>query len=100
MKKIIFYCYFLSAFIHLNAQNPINLIISENDSMRIEIQLLKAINSEFNDYAPVITADGEQLFFTSRRPYTDKEQSKNKEGKENIYYSLYDSDTKKWRKRC
>ncbi len=97
MKNLLFCC-ILFATTLLKAQNSASLIISENDSIRTEIQLLKGVNSEFNDYAPVITADGEQLFFTSRRPYTDKEQAKNKEGKENIYYSLYDSETKKWRK--
>lgn len=98
MNKIFICCAILFGTLMLSAQTSSGLIISENDSMRIEIQPLKAVNSEFNDYAPVITADGEQLFFTSRRPYTDKEQSKNKEGKENIYSSVYDSDTKKWRK--
>ena len=74
------------------------LVIDQNDSMRIEVKYIAEINSEFDDYAPVITADGEQLFFTSRRPYTDKEISKNKQGKENIYSAEYDSDSKKWSK--
>jgi outer membrane protein OmpA-like peptidoglycan-associated protein len=70
---------------------------AENDSVKVEIfKLDNAINSDFDDFAPVITADGSQMFFTSTRPFTEKEKKKNQEGKERIYVSTYDADTKKW----
>jgi outer membrane protein OmpA-like peptidoglycan-associated protein len=56
----------------------------------------KEINSPFKDYAPVISADGELLIFTSRRPVTEKEKEKNKEAKENIYSATYSKSKKKW----
>lgn len=70
---------------------------TENDSVKIEIfKLGDAVNSEFDDFAPVITADGSQIFFTSTRPFTDKEKKKNQPSKERIYVSNYDFENKKW----
>ncbi|MFN4233281.1 MAG: OmpA family protein [Bacteroidia bacterium] len=70
---------------------------TENDSVKVEIiKLDNAINSDFDDFAPVITADGSQMFFTSTRPYTDKEKKKNQKGYERIYVSTYDAESKKW----
>jgi Tol biopolymer transport system component len=66
--------------------------------MRIEIeQLVESINSKYNDYAPVITADGLEMFFTSRRPVTEKEKKKGAEVGERIFYSEYDTETKTWK---
>ena len=76
---------------------PEKLIIREYDSVRIEIEALgTAVNSTFNDYAPVITADGSELFFTSRRPATEREIKKKSEGKERVFYSNFDFTTAKW----
>ena len=76
---------------------PDKLIIREYDSVRIEIEALgTAVNSPFNDYAPVITADGAELFFTTRRPATEREIKKKSEGKERVFYSNYDFTAKKW----
>ncbi|MBI3237415.1 MAG: PD40 domain-containing protein, partial [Flavobacteriia bacterium] len=76
---------------------PDKLIIREYDSVRIEIEALgTTVNSPFNDYAPVITADGAELFFTTRRPATEREIKKNSEGKERVFYSNYDFTAKKW----
>lgn len=73
------------------------IIVKEYDSLRIEIEELdNAINSDFNDYAPVITADKSVMFFTSRRPFTDKEKNKNKEGSENIYEAIFDEEDSVW----
>lgn len=74
------------------------LIIAERDTLRIEIERLgNQINSEFNDYAPVITADGGYMYFTSRRPYTEKEKTKNRESKEErIYEAIWDEQTNSW----
>lgn len=66
------------------------------DSIKIEIvRMDDHINSPFDDYAPVITADGHQLFFTSRRPHTEKEKKKNSISTENIYISVCD-DNNHW----
>jgi outer membrane protein OmpA-like peptidoglycan-associated protein len=55
-----------------------------------------AINSPFSDYAPVINADGSKMYFTSRRPVTEKEKKKGKASTENIYYSSFDAKKQKW----
>lgn len=56
------------------------------------------INSEFDDKAPMITADGKTLIFTSRRP--GKSSSVDKEGDnkyfEDIYISRWDTLKKMW----
>jgi Tol biopolymer transport system component len=68
-----------------------------NDSVKITItNLTKTINSIFPDFAPVISADGQTLVFTSRRPYTEKDIKKGKQGLENVYISYFDSKKKKW----
>lgn len=73
------------------------LIIAERDTLRIEIERLGSeINSNFNEYAPVITADGGYMYFTSRRPYTEKEKKKNRESMERIYEAIWDEKTNSW----
>ena len=68
-----------------------------NDSTIIVITNLgKPLNSAFSDFAPVISADGLTMIFTSRRPVNEKEIKKNKESMENIYISDYDEKTDKW----
>lgn len=56
------------------------------------------INSEFDDKAPMVTADGRTLIFTSRRP--GKSSAVDKEGDnkyfEDIYISHYDTLKKMW----
>ncbi len=70
----------------LSAQKP-----GVNDSVKIEIiKLDNTINSEYDDYAPVITADRHQMFFTSRKPFTEKEKRKNSESMEHIFSSNAD----------
>lgn len=92
--RIIFLIFFLTS-ISLFAQD--NIIVVENDSMRIEVELLgNEINSDYDDYAPVITADGETIYFTSRRAFTEKEIKKNKTSSERIYYAEYDEKSDKW----
>lgn len=73
------------------------LIITERDTLRIEIERLgDEVNSDFNDYAPVITADGGYMYFTSRRPYSEKEKKKNRESMERIYEAIWDDENNKW----
>ena len=38
-----------------------------NNPKEVKISNITAVNSEYQDYAPLITADGESLIFTSRR---------------------------------
>ncbi|MBL7893609.1 MAG: PD40 domain-containing protein, partial [Bacteroidia bacterium] len=86
MKKIFFaFINFFSLFI--TAQ--------KNDSIKIVIANVgKEINSTYDEYAPVISADGSIMIFTSRRPFTEKEIKRGKEGKENVYSSA--SKNNKW----
>jgi len=70
---------------------------TKSDSIIIKIKNLgKPLNSAFSDFAPVISADGSFMIFTSRRPVTEKEIQKKKESKENVYSARYDTTTKKW----
>ncbi len=58
------------------------------DSIKIIIHpCIKEINSPYPDYAPVINADGTEMYFTSTRPVDQNERKKRKnENTENIYY--------------
>lgn len=68
-----------------------------NDSVKATITNTgKELNSPFADYAPVINADGSVLYFTSRRPVTEKEKKKGKSSSENIYYASFDANQQKW----
>ncbi|OFY85901.1 MAG: hypothetical protein A3F72_08185 [Bacteroidetes bacterium RIFCSPLOWO2_12_FULL_35_15] len=86
MKIIFIVCITFTAF-YANAQ--------KNDSVDIVIKNVgKQINSAFEDYAPVISADGSIMIFTSRRPVLEKEIKKQKSGMENVYSS--ESKNNKW----
>jgi len=58
------------------------------------------INSEYDDQSPAISADGMRLIFNTRRPETTN-SPKDIEGDnkyfQDIYYSDFDTLTKKWR---
>lgn len=72
-------------------------IVKDYDSLRIEIEPLgMSVNSRFDDYAPVITANGRDLFFTSQRPFSEKDKLKNVASAENIYQTTYDAGTDSW----
>jgi outer membrane protein OmpA-like peptidoglycan-associated protein/Tol biopolymer transport system component len=67
------------------------------DKAKITIKNLgKEINSSFSDFAPVISADGSTMIFTSRRPVTEKEIAKHKQSMEHVYISQYNEKKKKW----
>ena len=69
----------------------------KSDMGKITITNLgKTINTPFRDYAPVTSADGLMMVFTSRRPVTEREINKKKPSMENIYVSYYDPKKKKW----
>ncbi|RME14790.1 MAG: hypothetical protein D6799_06730 [Bacteroidetes bacterium] len=70
------------------------------DSVKVQIHpCIKEINSPYPDYAPVINADGTEMYFTSRRIVSSSENKKKKNTqmeKENIYYSRFDPEKQKW----
>lgn len=97
MKSFVFISVFFLLSLTVFGQK--NDTIKVNDTLKVVITNPgKEINSEFPDYAPVVSADGELLIFTSRRPVTDKEKENKKESKENIYSSTYSQTKKKWSK--
>lgn len=73
------------------------LCAQQKDSVKVEIKNLGTqVNSSFADYAPLISADGTVMVFTSRRPIIEKDIIKDKEGKENIYITYYDDKNSRW----
>ncbi len=67
------------------------------DSIKVKINKLGPnINTPYDEYAPTISADGLALFFTSRKPFTEKEKTKNKVSKEKIYVSKRSSLNEEW----
>ena len=86
MKTIFIICIAVISF-SANAQ--------KNDSATIVIKNVgQQINSAFDDYAPVISADGSLLIYTSKRPFSEEEIKKQKSGLENIYSSEFKN--KQW----
>jgi len=59
----------------------------------------EAINSEFPEYNPSVSADGKTLIFTSRRPESTGKLQDPEDGKfyEDIYISKKDSITGRWK---
>ncbi len=67
------------------------------DSVKITtINIGTAINTPFSEYAPIISADGAMMIFTSKRPTLKKDSTKNAQGMENIYVSYLNDTTFKW----
>lgn len=93
LKKVLFLFtnLFLFGSIIVEAQLP--------DSLRISLNNLgEAINSKYPDYAPVVSADGSTLIFTSKRPATEKEHGAGKAMLERIYISNYQPEKDSWSK--
>lgn len=81
--------------VNSNNNSPQNVPVI--DSIKVKINKLGPnINTPFDEYAPNISADGLALFFTSKKPFTEKEKSKNKESKEKIYVSKRNSPSDEW----
>lgn len=81
---------FLGSAVH--AQRPVS-----NDTAKVTIKKIpQPINSPFSDYAPLVSADGSTMLFTSNRPVTEREKAKGKPAKENIYQVLFDEKKRKW----
>ena len=74
------------------AQSP-----AQTDTVKVTItRLMPPLNTAYNDFAPVISADGATLMFTSNRPTTERGIAKGKAGKEKIYEVIMDPKKKKW----
>lgn len=78
MKSILFSTLFIS----------VTSFSQVGDSVKIEIvNLGKSINSTFEDYAPIISADAGIMLFTSNRVQTTTKERKSKKALEKIYFS-------------
>jgi Tol biopolymer transport system component len=67
----------------------------ESDLFKIEITNVgNVVNSAYADFAPVISADGATMFFTSRRPTENKEIKHGKQALERIYTCSLNSKNK------
>lgn len=87
--KILFTTLFCALFLSLSAQ--------QKDSIKMEIKNVgPQINSPFPDYAPLISADGNNMIFTSPRPTNEKDIIKGKAGTENVYVTYYDDKNGRW----
>lgn len=66
----------------------------QTDSIKVEIKNIgDQISSPFLDYAPLISADGSIMVFTSRKPLI---ADKIKNLKDHIYFSNFDKEKKEW----
>ena len=70
-----------------------------SDSVKITVKNMGvAINSSaFDEYAPIISADGLMMIFTSRRPVFETSGEKGAQELENIYVSYYDENINRWK---
>jgi outer membrane protein OmpA-like peptidoglycan-associated protein len=82
---------------YVGSSSNVIYIYREHDTIKAKLLNQGAeLNSPFPDYGPVINADGTVIYYTSRRPVTEKEKKKNRISTENIYYASLDTKTKKW----
>jgi len=87
-----FYLILLTLWINFHAEGQEN-----TDSVKLTITNIgESINTNFDEYAPVISADGLMMIFTSRRPVYEEDIAKKRQGLENVYVSYYDDMTWKW----
>jgi len=77
--------------------SAMNTMAWGSDSFKIEITNAgKAVNSSYSDFAPVISADGSTMFFTSRRPVTGKEMKQRGQAMERVYSCSMNAKNNKW----
>lgn len=93
-----FISFFLVIATALNAQSyhTADVVRSapQTDSIKVEIKNIgDHVNSPYVDYAPLISADGSIMVFTSRKPLI---ANKIKNLKDHIYYSNFDKEKMKW----
>lgn len=78
-------------FMALNSRQSIN------NSRNVTLKSIQAINTEFPEYSPVASVDGNKLFFCSRRPVQSADptvDSKKVRISEDVYYSQRDESGK------
>src|SRR3990172_8657398 len=68
------------------------------DSIKVKVTNVgEIINTGYDEFAPIISADGYMMIFTSSRPTGKNAMAKKLlPGNENIYVSYYDDYTWKW----
>jgi len=82
---------------YLESSSNVVYVNRGNDVVKAKIDNIgKELNSPFSDYAPVINADGSEMYFTSRRPVTEKEKKKGQAVSENIYAASFDKQQQQW----
>jgi outer membrane protein OmpA-like peptidoglycan-associated protein/Tol biopolymer transport system component len=76
---------------------PVDTTVYTLENIKLEMDVMdNTINTPFPDYAPLVSADGNTLVFTSRRPINKKDIEKKRIGNENIYITKYDTKAKVW----
>ena len=76
-----------------------NLIEAIKNPVRMEVKNIgKTINSKNDDHSPLVSADGQTLFFTSRRPSSYSTMMPDGQYAEKVYFSTRDSASGNWTK--
>ncbi|MFY9310220.1 MAG: OmpA family protein [Bacteroidia bacterium] len=69
----------------------------KTDSVIITVKNMgEAINTPYSEFAPIISADGSMMIFTSKRPIGAKDSSKRTERMENVFVSYYNDSLDVW----
>ncbi|MGB3947904.1 MAG: OmpA family protein [Bacteroidia bacterium] len=70
---------------------------ASTDSVTVTIKNIgDEVNSPFPDYAPIISADGSMMIFTSKQPIGIKDSLKKSNRMENVFVSYYNDSLDKW----
>lgn len=77
-------------------ENSTNDMENTDSIYAVITNLGENVNTPYDDYAPVVSADGYMMIFTSRRPTLKEDIDMKMQGMENIYVSYYDDMTWKW----
>jgi outer membrane protein OmpA-like peptidoglycan-associated protein len=90
--RIFFYFILITLLLSFQAKSQIN-----TDSLKFTITNIgQSINTPYDEYAPIISADGSMMIFTSSRPIYKADIDKKMQGMENVYVSYYDDMSWKW----
>lgn len=80
-----------------SAEQQNNKVPAKIDTAKVTITNVgNAINGPYSEFAPIISADGDMMIFTSRRPIDKKDSAKKSSGMENIFVSYYNDSLDKW----
>lgn len=80
-------------------QNNVGNTDKNKDTIKFVITNLgENVNTPYDDYAPIISADGLTMMFTSRRPILKEDIDFKVQGLENVYTSEYNDMIWKWSK--